>query len=292
MTQGPNRRLGRGLAALLGPSVLEARKDEALCKVPLSAILPNPFQPRQNFPESALAELTESLRSSGLLQPIVVRPAAAGRYELIAGARRCEAARRLGWQEIEAVVREVDDRMALTLALVENLQRDALSPIEEAKGYERLIREFGATQDEVAALVGVARPTIANALRLLQLPQEVQELLQSGALTPGHARTLLSLRNPKEMVRVARLVVERRLAVRELEALSRALVAKGKLESRRARRRLDPQIQRIEDQLRRRLQTDVFVIPRGKGGKIAINFYSDDDLVRLLELILGREYEA
>ncbi|GIW52900.1 MAG: chromosome partitioning protein ParB [Gemmatimonadales bacterium] len=290
MSQAPNRRLGRGLAALLGPSVLEQRQGEELRRLGLKDILPNPFQPRREFSEEALAELTESMRESGLLQPIVVRPASGGRYELIAGARRCQAAKRLGWETIDALVRDVDDRTALTLALVENLQRDALSPIEEAKGYERLIREFGATQEEVAGMVGRARSTVANALRLLQLPEEVQELLHSGKLSAGHARALLSLKSQREMVKVARLAVERGLAVRELEDLARTAGAGRKTESKRARRRVDPEVQRIEDRLRKKLQTDVFVVLRGKGGKISISFYSADDLLRLVELILGEEY--
>ncbi len=290
MSQPSNRRLGRGLAALLGPAVLEQREGEELRRLPLEAILPNPFQPRRDFPEEALAELTESMRESGLLQPIVVRPAPDGRYELIAGARRCQAARLLGWSAIDALVRDVDDRTALTLALVENLQRDALSPIEEAKGYERLIREFGATQEEVAAMVGRARPTVANALRLLQLPEEVQELLHSGALSAGHARALLSLKTQREMETMAKLAVDRGLSVRELESLVRSAGAPRKREARRTRRRVDPEVQRIEDRLRKKLQTDVFIVPRGKGGKISISFYSNEDLLRLLELILGEEY--
>lgn len=290
MTQAPNRRLGRGLAALLGPAVLEQREGEELRRLPLDAILPNPFQPRRDFPEEALAELTESMRESGLLQPIVVRSISNGRYELIAGARRCQAAKRLGWPTIDALVREVDDRTALTLALVENLQRDALSPIEEARGYERLIREFGATQEEVATMVGRARPTVANALRLLQLPEEVQELLHSGTLSAGHARALLSLKSQREMARMAKLAVERGLSVRELEDLARSAGAARKTETKRTRRRPDPEVQRIEDRLRKKLQTDVFVMLRGKGGKISISFYSNDDLLRLLELILGEEY--
>jgi ParB family chromosome partitioning protein len=290
VSQAPNRRLGRGLSALLGPAALEQRPGEELRRIRLDAILPNPFQPRRDFPEGALAELTESMRESGLLQPIVVRPASDGRYQLIAGARRCQAAKRLGWERIDALVREVDDRTALTLALVENLQRDALSPIEEAQGYERLIREFGATQEEVAGMVGRARSTVANALRLLQLPEEVQALLHSGELSAGHARALLSLKSQREMVRVAKLAVERGLAVRELEAFARAAGARVKTEKGRARRRVDPELQRIEDRLRRKLQTDVFVVLRGKGGKISISFYSGDDLLRVVELILGEEH--
>jgi ParB family chromosome partitioning protein len=274
----------------LGPGLLEQRQGEELRRLRLDAILPSRFQPRRDFSEEALVELTESMRESGLLQPIVVRPTADGRYELIAGARRCQAAKRLGWETIDALVREVDDRTAATLTLVENLQRDDLSPIEEAKGYERLIREFGASQEEVASMVGRARSTVANALRLLQLPEEVQELLHSGELSAGHARALLSLKRQQEMTRVARLAIERGLAVRQLEALTRSAGAGRKTEGKRTRQRVDPEVPRIEDRLRRKLQTDVFVVLRGRGGKISINFYSSDDLLRVVELILGEEY--
>ncbi len=288
------RRLGRGLEALLGPSaVAEARADGSLRRLQLGAIRPNPFQPRREFPEEAMTELVESLRTSGLLQPIVVRPGVDGTFEVIAGERRLRAAQRLGWQEIDAVVREADDRTLLTLALVENLQRDDLSPIEEARGYQRLMSEFHASQGEVATLVGRARPTIANAVRLLQLPDEVQALLHSGKLTTGHARALLQLAQARDMVRLARLIVERELSVREVEEQARGRPAAPRApRGRRTGRRPDPEVQRIEDTLRRRLQTDVFVVTRGKGGRISISFYSNDDLLRLLELVLGQEYQA
>lgn len=284
------RRLGRGLEALLGPlSVAEAREEGSLRRITLSSIRPNPYQPRRAFPAEALAELTESLRTSGLLQPVVVRPSADSQYELIAGARRCRAAERLGWVEIDAIVREVDDRTLLTLALVENLQRDALSSMEEARGYQRLISEFHATQGEVATLVGRARSTVANALRLLQLPGEVQELVHEGKLSTGHARALLQLETPGDITRLARLTVEREFSVREVEAMARKAPSTHRPKARRPRRP-EPGIQRMEDALRRRLQTDVFVVSRGRGGRISVNFYSPEDLLRLLELILGEEY--
>lgn len=288
------RRLGRGLEALLGPStVAEARADGSLRRLQLSAIRPNPFQPRREFPEAAMSELIESLRTSGLLQPIVVRPGVNGMFEVIAGERRLRAAQHLGWQDIDVVIREADDRTLLTLALVENLQRDDLSPIDEARGYQRLMSEFHASQGEVATLVGRARPTIANAVRLLQLPDEVQALLHRGKITTGHARALLQLAHATDMIRAARLVVERGLSVREVEEQARGRPAAPRaLRGRRAGRRPDPAVQRIEDALRRRLQTDVFVVTRGKGGRISISFYSNDDLLRLLEMILGREYQA
>ena len=293
---GSRRRLGRGLGALLGPTTAEARADGSLRRVPLSAIRPNPYQPRRTFDESALGELTESLRTSGLLQPVVVRPAEGqgGLFELIAGERRWRAAERLGWTEIGAVVREVDDRTLLTLALVENLQRDALSPIDEAQGYSNLIVQFNVLPKEVGELVGRDRSTIANALRLLKLPDDVQQMLHSGKLFTGHARTLLQLDDARSITKLATRAVAEGLSVRELEALTRGDRAPER-RPRKARgaRQSSPAARRVEQALRDRLRTDVLVTPGNKGGgRITLNFYSSDDLARLLELILGHPYQG
>lgn len=288
MTEPRTRRLGRGLEALLGPALVQGKADAAARQIPLGAIRPNPYQPRHDFPEEALAELTESLRTSGLLQPIVVRPNE-GHYEIIAGERRWRAAERLGWKEISAVVREVDDRTLLALALVENLQRDGLSPMDEAHGYARLMSEFRASPADVAEWIGRDRSTVANAVRLLKLPEGVQQMLHDGRLTTGHARALLQLSDQRAIANLARTIVERGLSVREVETLARGdrPVARRAV---RGRRRALPQVQRVEDALRRKLQTDVYLTQRGKGGRITINFYSNDDLARLLELVLGEPF--
>jgi len=299
MTDTGRRRLGRGLEALLGPtaapSVVEARADGSLLHLPLAAIRANRFQPRRVFDESALNDLTESLRTAGLLQPVIVRPIAENRYELVAGERRWRAAERLGWREIGAVVRDVDDRTMLTLALVENLQRDQLSAIDEARGYQRLVAEFHVSHDDVGELVGRNRSTVANALRLLKLPDAVQDLLHEGKITGGHARALLQVQSAPEVLRLATMVVEQGTSVRELEDLARG----ERAPARRARggqgpraKQLAPEVRRIEDKLRKRLKTDVFVRARGKGGRLIINFYSSDDLSRLLEEILGEPFDA
>ncbi len=283
------RRLGRGLEALLGPT-----SQAALTQIPLGSIRPNQFQPRRTFDPEALQELAESMRQSGLLQPIVVRPGENGTYELIAGERRTRAAEQLGWAEIGAVVREVDDRTLLALALVENLQRDALSPIDEAHGYQRLVEEFSATQEDVAVLVGKSRSAVANALRLLKLPQSVQEYMHTGQLSTGHGRALLQVVDTNQLVAIAQRAVRDGLSVRELEALARGdrAPARRPRASKSAARKPAPEVRRVEDTLRRHLKTDVFVSPRGKGGKITINFYSNDDLARLLESLLGRPYDG
>jgi ParB family chromosome partitioning protein len=241
----------------------------------------------------ALAELADSMRSSGLLQPIVVRPVGEGEYELIAGERRWRAARTLGWQEIGAVVREVDDQTLLTFALVENLQRDALSPIEEALGYQRLIDEFHVSQKAVGELVGRDRSTVANALRLLKLPEGVRSLVDEGSLSPGHARALLAVENDAAAERLAARTVDDALSVREVEQLVRdGREPRGRKARRRGRKPPSPEMRRVEDALRGRLKTDVRVTTRGKSGRVIVNFYSADDLSRLLEIILGEPFDG
>ncbi len=288
------RRLGRGLEALLGPTVSEARASGSLTQLPLSSVRPNRYQPRHAFDEKALEELKNSMDQAGLLQPVIVRPTGSHRFELIAGERRCRAAEALGWEEIDAVIREVDDRTLLTLALVENLQRDALSAIDEARGYRRMIDEFDVSQSEVGELVGRDRSTVANALRLLRLPQDVQDLVHAGKLTTGHARALLQVSDQRTVPLLAERILSDQLSVREAEALARS----KKPSKRRPRysRNDSPQyaqIRRVEDALRAKLGTDVFVAMRGKSsGRMTINFYSNEDLSRILELIIGEPFDG
>ncbi len=230
-----------------------------------------------------------------MLQPVVVRPVPGGNgaFELIAGERRLRACQALGWEKIPAVKREVDDRTALTLALVENLQRDDLSPVDEARGYERLLAEFSLTQQDVADAVGRDRSTVANALRLLKLPAAVLALLHEGGLSVGHARALLALEDGRVATSLAKEAVDLGLSVREVEDRVRG----GRAPVRRPRLKKGmgqaPEVRRIEDALRRRLGTDVRVTLRAKGkGQIHLNFYSNDDLARLLELILGAPFDG
>ena len=289
------RRLGRGLEALLGPSTTDkARASGDLIHVPLDAIKPNPFQPRAAFDETAIKELAASLDTAGLLQPIVVRPVGSGGYELIAGERRWRAAKQLGWNDIGAVVREVDDRTLLTLALVENLQRDALSPIDEAKGYSRLVEDFNATHAEVAELVGRSRSTVANALRLLRLPDAVQDMVHRGELDMGHARALLRLEGESRIELMARAAVDQGWSVRETETQVRGKTAvKARPRKRKGDARLSPEARRIQTALRRFLGTDVSVTERANGtGMVAITFYSNDDLTRILELVMGAPFDG
>src|SRR5438309_1500166 len=294
------RRLGRGLEALLGPTREEAQREGSLVELAIAEIRPNPYQPRRDVDPAALDELTASIRKAGLLQPVVVRQAPVGSggagnggFELIAGERRLRACQALGWEKIPAVKREVDDRTVLTLALVENLQRDDLSPVDEARGYERLIAEFSLTQQDVADAVGRDRSTVANALRLLKLPAAVLALLHEGRLSVGHARALLALDDPRVATTLAREAVAQGLSVREVEDRVRG----GRAPERRPRLKRGvgqaPEVRRIEEALRRRLGTDVRVTLRAKGkGQIHVAFYSNEDLARLLEVFLGAPFDG
>jgi ParB family chromosome partitioning protein len=287
------RRLGRGLEALLGPTTLEEAEREGLLReLPVEEIRPNRYQPRRAIEPVAQAELKSSMSISGLLQPVLVRETRNG-YELVAGERRWRAARELGWKTIPAVVRQVDDQTLLTLALVENLQRASLSPIDEAEGYERLATQFKLSHAQIAQAVGRDRSTVANAVRLLKLPRSVQQLLGSGALTAGHARALLGLEDERTINRLARECVAAGWSVRDMERRVRS-GRDGRAQRRgRARRHLPPEVRRIEDALRRRLGTDTGVVLNGKSkGHLVIRFYSSEDLARLLEIILGRRWDG
>ncbi|HTH65242.1 MAG TPA: ParB/RepB/Spo0J family partition protein [Gemmatimonadales bacterium] len=288
------RRLGRGLEALLGPTREEAEREGSLVELPVKDIRPNPLQPRREVDPTALEELKSSIQQAGLLQPVVVRPAPGGSgFELIAGERRLRACQALGWEKIPAVRRVVDDRTVLTLALIENLQRDDLSPVDEARGYERLIAEFELTQQDVAIAVGRDRSTVANALRLLKLPDAVLQMLHDGHLSVGHARALLALDDARAVTALAREATAQGLSVRDVEDRVRG----GRAPERRPRLKRGlapaPEVRRVEDALRRRLGTDVRVSLRAKGkGQLHVAFYSNDDLARILELILGSPFDG
>jgi ParB family chromosome partitioning protein len=308
MSADAPRRLGRGLEALISTarqqretSPSEAQAPPApgsdLQRVRIADVSPNHFQPRRNFTEAELSELEASLRANGLLQPITVRPKGQGKWELVAGERRLRAATRLGWTEIAAVVRDFDDRAMLTLALVENLQRSDLNALEEAEGYQRLIDEFGLTQQQVADAVGKDRTTITNLLRVLSLPPTIRGMVEKGLLSTGHARALLAIRDPRQQQELASEVVAKQLSVRQTEARARGDLGETSVSPKTGAapgatpatgRSADPAVRRVEEQLRRRLQTDVSIQQTGDGkGTVRVSFYSADDLERLLEVMLG-----
>jgi len=285
-TEKTPRRLGRGLEALLGSAGGLATSDEgALKSIPVGQIARNPFQPRHEFKTEDLAELQESLKASGLLQPITVRRRhGKDGFELIAGERRLRAAKALGWREIPAIIKEIEDKTLLSLALIENLQRTDLNPIEEGEGYRQLVQEFALTHQQIAETVGKDRTTIANMLRLLQLPDMVRDLLQEGHLSMGHAKVLLGLDDEGRIVSLAQEIVSDGLTVREVERRLRAGPTQRKKTGRpRAIDRQPPEVRQIEDRLRRHLQTDVAIkVSSGTRGIVTMNFYSADDLERLL----------
>jgi ParB family chromosome partitioning protein len=289
-TEKTPRRLGRGLEALLAGGGLASSDQGALKSIPIAQVGRNPFQPRTEFNAEELLELQESLNASGLLQPITVRrrPGKDG-FELIAGERRLRAATKLGWKEIPAIIKEIDDKTLLTLALVENLQRTDLNPIEEGEGYHRLSHDFGLTQQQIAETVGKDRTTIANMLRVLQLPESARKLLQEGKLTMGHAKVLLGLDDSDKIVNLANEIVREGLTVRELEQRLRQIAGApkaGKAGRPRSGDRQSPEVREIQDRLRRFLQTDVMVSVGPKNrGTVTLHFFSPDDLERLLELM-------
>jgi len=290
-TEKTPRRLGRGLEALLGTAGGLASTDEGALKlIPIAQVARNPFQPRTEFKAEDLLELQESLKASGLLQPITVRrrPGKDG-FELIAGERRLRAASKLGWKEIPAIIREIDDKTLLTLALVENLQRSDLNPIEEGEGYHRLSHDFGLTQQQIAETVGKDRTTIANMLRVLQLPESARKLLQDGKLSMGHAKVLLGLDDSGKIADLANEIVREGLTVRQLEQRLRQVDGaprKGKAGRPRTADRQSPEVRQIQDRLRRFLQTDAtLTVGPNNRGTLTLHFYSADDLERLLDVM-------
>lgn len=277
------------------PASVAPKPSLGLRTLPIAHIAPNPFQPRKEFRPEDLADLESSLRTSGLLQPITVRPSPHhSGYELIAGERRLRAATSLGWKEIPAAVRETDDRTMLTLAMVENLQRADLDPIEEADGYQRLVEEFSLTQQEVADVVGKDRSTVANALRLLALPASVRRLLQERHLSVGHARALLPLANERAMAELAREISAKSLSVRDVELRVRnarpspAKTGRKSNTSNAAGTEAsgNAETRRVEELLRKKLQTTVSLHLTAKDkGEVRIAFFSNDDLERVLNLL-------
>lgn len=285
-------RLGKGLGALLGEHLGDDSKTGRVDvrTLTIDSIVPNPFQPRREFAEEELAELAASLEEHGLLQPVVVRPANAGatrKWELVAGERRWRAAQRLGWTEIPALVRPLDDRAMLVVALVENLQRAELSPLEEAIGYQRLIEEFQLSQQQVAEMVGRDRSTVANALRLLQLPASVRRLLEDGSLTAGHARALLAVSDERGIAELAERVVAEGWNVRQVEAEAQRLRPARDPKPKLPRLR-EAAERRLEEELQRALGTAVKIHrSRGMKGRIEIPFFGSEDFERIYEHLVG-----
>ena len=281
--------LGRGLGALIQPRVATptpvVEKGERVQNIALDEIVSSPFQPRKEFRPEQLQELVESIREKGVIQPLIVRKVKSG-YELIAGERRWRASREVGLAEVPVIVREASDREVLELALIENLQREDLNPIEEARAYSRLAADFSLTQEDISRQVGKSRASVANAVRLLELDPEVQGWLVQGRLSVGHAKVLLSIKNQDEQRLLAQTLIRQGASVRAAEKLATEHLAKtgraptGRRASRTAE--LAPALQRVQNLLQHRFSTRVSLQHGEKSGTISIEYYGNDDLQRLL----------
>ena len=284
------RGLGKGLNAIIGTDIVSEVIDRPRAiEIPVDRLSPNPFQPRRSFTEEGLEQLAESIRHHGVLQPIVVRPSGDG-YQLIAGERRWRAAQIAGLQRIPAVVRELDDPGMVQVALIENLQREDLNPIEEASAYRRLMDEFDMTQEQLSNAIGRSRPAIANAVRLLNLPAEIQRAVEERRLSEGHARCLLAISDQGDQLKVAAEIIANGLNVRQAEELVKRTTQNVSRETiRRRTSDEDPDAVRLTQRLGERLGTRVKLSGSVSKGKLEIDYYSAEDLDRILEIILGSE---
>ena len=282
-------RLGRGLGALLSENLDDL--DGSEFELPLDDLSPNPYQPRSSLSEEALGELVASIREHGLLQPLVVRSRDAG-WEIVAGERRWRALKLLGWKSAPVIVRDLTDEQMLLVALVENLQREELSALEEARSYQQLADQFGLTQQKIAARVGKDRSTVANALRLLTLPESVQEMVHDGRLSAGHARAILGVRDESAQQRLAEEIVSRGLSVRQTERKVQRLREPPSAKEKPKKSTdpaADPYVRRAQQVLERALGTEVTVrLKGGDAGEIRVLFHDAEDFDRLLGLMTGR----
>lgn len=278
------KRLGKGLAALISEEAQMDKTKEKVVKLALKDIIPNPLQPRKKFSPTKMEELINSIEKKGIIQPILVRPNKTG-YELVAGERRWRAARELGFEEIPAIIRDdIDDANSLEISIIENIQREELNPIEEALAYRELIAKFEYTLDKVGQMVGRDKTTISNSLRLLALPQEILSHIEEGLLSTGHAKVLLSIPSEQKQKKIAKIIVEKQLSVRETEHMAHQV--KGT--TIKTRRIKTPEILQIEEALQHKLGTKINIIQGKKRGRIEIQYFSDKDLDRLLKMLLER----
>lgn len=283
--------LGTGLDVLFGDSSREEEKPQGVLELPIAKVEPRDNQPRTVFDEEALSELAESIREYGVIQPVTVRKLDSGYYQLIAGERRWRAARLAGLTEIPARVIEADDKLTTELALVENLQREDLNPVEEAQGYRTLMEEYGLTQDEAAQRVGKSRPAVANALRLLSLAPEVLQFVEQGLLSAGHARALVTVKPEELQIDAARHVMKNGLSVRRTEELAKRLMRAPKPEAEDDGAILVDYAAEVTRRLERALGRRVLLSENGKKGRIVLEYYGADDRERLIEALAGLNKE-
>lgn len=277
--------MGRGLSALLMDAVEETQEKTPYKLLPLHKVEPNPHQPRKDFDPEELQALSESIATHGVIQPLTVRETANGYYQIIAGERRWRAAREAGLQEIPAVVLEADDKKTMELALIENLQRQDLNPVEEALGYRALIEDYSLTQEEAASRVGKSRPAVANALRLLSLSPEVLEKVRSGALSPGHARAVLSIKSEKKQLEAAQKIAALGLSVRQAELLCKNMCREPVAEP-PVSLRVD-YLSECEKSLSKKLGRGVHIVSGKRKGRFELEFYGQEDLQILLDALMS-----
>ena len=273
--------LGRGLSALI-PEAARKHTTDRVIGIPVDDISPNPYQPRVIMDENSLKELAASIKEKGVVQPIIVRSLGSDKYEVIAGERRLRASRLAGLSEIPAIVKEVDDAESMALALTENIQREDLNVIELARAYSILLDQFEVTQEQLAQALGKSRPAVTNILRLLQLPQEIQEHVLLGNISMGHARALLALENENQRVTVCKKIIGSELSVRQTERLIQKLLNQPKAQKATAR---SPELEALENRLRTRLATQVRIRQGRNKGRLEIEYYSEDDLERLAKIL-------
>ena len=280
-----NKGLGKGLGALLGDFNEEPQVQSAYRTLPIYKVEPNPDQPRHDFDEEELQALSDSITEHGIIQPLTVRELSNGYFQIIAGERRWRAARLANLSEVPVVVIEADDKKAMELALIENLQRQDLNPVEEALGYRTLMDDYDMTQEEAAKRVGKSRPAVANALRLLALPEEIQEKLRAGALSAGHARAVLSLKSEKKQLVAAQKIIALGLSVRQAELLCKNMSKEPAPEKEEVTLKVD-YVAECEKQLSKQLGRGVKIINGKRKGKFELEFYGQEDLQHLLEALM------
>lgn len=293
MAASKNRGLGKGLDALFSSSEIkipteptsdaERLENRGISYIDINDIKPNEKQPRKNFDEEKLEELATSIKEHGLIQPVILRHSEIG-YEIVAGERRWRACRKAGIKEIPSIVKELTDEQNMLIAIIENMQREDLNPIEEAEGLNQMIESFGLTQEEVSKSIGKSRPYITNALRLLKLPEQIRNFLSEGKIATGHARAIAGIPDSKKQVEIAEYVIEKELSVREIEKLIKELGSDKKKNTQKKAEKT-PDVKRLEEDLKQIMGAKVNLSQKGKKGRIEIEYYSREELERLIELL-------
>ncbi|MED1945205.1 MULTISPECIES: ParB/RepB/Spo0J family partition protein [Brevibacillus] len=276
-----SRGLGKGLNALITSNLIE--EGEQVKEISVNEIRPNPYQPRKEFEQSAIEELAQSIKEHGIIQPLIVRKSIKG-YELVAGERRLRAAKVAGLKEVPVVVKAYTDQQLMEIALIENLQRENLNPLEEAEAYDKLISHHNYTQEQLAQKIGKSRPHVANMLRLLQLPEKIRKMVSAAELSMGHSRALLGVTDKKVQQQLANDVVEKGLSVRQLEELVKQLNVSRETKKKKPAKN-EPVLIEMEERLRSRFGTSVKIKKGSKRGKIEIDFYSQEDLERIIDML-------